>query len=115
MKKYSLLFLFSMLFIGIAGAQIDRSKQPTPGPAPSIEITQPQTFELKNGLKVMVVENHKLPQVRVQLLIDNPMHDESDVVGVSTILARMMRNGTATIDKDTYNDEIDNLVTSINY
>jgi len=104
-----------MLFIGIAGAQIDRSKQPTPGPAPSIEITQPQTFELKNGLKVMVVENHKLPQVRVQLLIDNPMHGESDVVGVSTILARMMGNGTATIDKDTYNEEIDYLGASINF
>src|SRR5690625_4554358 len=115
MKKYSFLFLFSMLFIGIAGAQIDRSKQPTPGPAPSIEITKPQTFELKNGLKVMVVENHKLPQVRVQLLIDNPMHGESDVVGVSTILSGMMGNGTTNIDKDTYNEEIDYLGASINF
>src|SRR5690625_192251 len=115
MKKYSFLFLFSMLFIGIAGAQIDRSKQPTPGPAPSIEITKPQTFELKNGLKVMVVENHKLPQVRVQLLIDNPMHGEANVVGVSSILARMMGNGTANIDKDSYNEEIDYLGASINF
>lgn len=104
-----------MLFIGIAGAQIDRSKQPTPGPAPSIEITKPQTFELKNGLKVMVVENHKLPQVRVQLLIDNPMHGEANVVGVSSILARMMGNGTASIDKDSYNEEIDYLGASINF
>ena len=104
-----------MLFIGITGAQIDRSKQPTPGPAPSIEITQPQTFELKNGLKVMVVENHKLPQVRVQLLIDNPMHGERNVVGVSSILARMMGNGTANIDKDTYNEEIDYLGANITF
>src|SRR5690554_1382005 len=115
MKKYSFIFLFSMLFIGIAGAQIDRSKQPTPGPAPTIEITQPQTFKLKNGLKVMVVENHKLPQVRVQLLIDNPMHGESDVVGVSTILSGMMGNGTTNIDKDSYNEEIDYLGASINF
>ena len=104
-----------MLFIGIAGAQIDRSKQPTPGPAPTIEITQPQTFKLKNGLKVMVVENHKLPRVSVQLLIDNPMHGEANVVGVSTILSGMMGNGTANIDKDTYNEEIDYLGANINF
>lgn len=104
-----------MLFIGIAGAQIDRSEQPTPGPAPTIEITQPQTFELKNGLKVMVVENHKLPQVRVQLLIDNPMHGEGKVVGVSSILSGMMGNGTENIDKDTYNEEIDYLGASVNF
>lgn len=104
-----------MLFIGIAGAQIDRSKMPTPGPAPIIELTKPQTFELKNGLKVMVVENHKLPQVRVQLLIDNPMHGEGDVVGVSSLLASLMGNGTANVDKDTYNEEIDYLGASINF
>lgn len=104
-----------MLFIGIAGAQIDRSKMPTPGPAPIIELTKPQTFELKNGLKVMVVENHKLPQVRVQLVIDNPMHGEGDVVGVSSILSSMMGNGTANIDKNTYNEEIDYLGASIGF
>lgn len=104
-----------MLFIGIAGAQIDRSKMPTPDPAPIIELTKPQTFELKNGLKVMVVENHKLPQVRAQLVIDNPMHGEGEVVGVSEILSAMMGNGTQSIDKDAYNEEIDYLGASINF
>jgi len=115
MKKYSFLFLFSLLFIGFAGAQIDRSVMPKPGPAPTIEITKPQTFNLKNGLKVMVVENHKLPRVSIQLLIDNKLHSEGDISGVSSILSSMMGNGTANIDKETYNEEIDYLGASIGF
>lgn len=115
MKKYSLLFLFTMLLTGIAGAQIDRSVQPKPGPAPIIEITKPKTFNLKNGLKVMVVENHKLPQVSVRLLIDNPIHPEGKLAGVSAILSSMMGNGTLSISKDAYNEEIDYLGASVGF
>ena len=45
--------------------------QPKPGAAPTIKIGKPVTFELKNGLKVMVVENHKLPRVSFSLTLDN--------------------------------------------
>ena len=38
-------------------AQIDRSKPPKYGPAPVINLGKPSTFTLKNGLKVIVVEN----------------------------------------------------------
>jgi predicted Zn-dependent peptidase len=36
--------------------------QPKPAAPPTIKIGKSSNFELKNGLKVMVVENHKLPQ-----------------------------------------------------
>jgi predicted Zn-dependent peptidase len=52
-------------------SQIDRSKQPKSGPAPKINIGKPQSFKLSNGLKVMVVENHKLPRVSINLRLDN--------------------------------------------
>ena len=42
---------------------LDRSKKPQPGPAPVIKIGDYQTFELANGLKVFVVENHKIPRI----------------------------------------------------
>ena len=66
MKKnlFTLIALFAFV---LASAQIDRSKQPEPGPAPKINLGTPETFDLKNGLKVMVVENHKLPRVSIQL------------------------------------------------
>ncbi len=68
-KIFALITLF-LLSIG-AVAQIDRSKQPKPGPAPKISLEVPGEFQLKNGLTVLVVENHKLPRVSYTLTLDN--------------------------------------------
>ena len=81
------LFLLSIS----ATAQIDRSKQPKPGPAPTITLEVPGEFELKNGLKVLVVENHKLPRVSYSLRIDNKPILEGDIAGVSRILGCYVR------------------------
>lgn len=115
MKKYLYLFIAGLLTTSLATAQIDRSKQPVPGPAPSVNLTQPSTFTLDNGLTVLVVENHKLPAVRVQLLIDNPIHASLQKAGVEDILGAMMGNGTTNISKDTFNEEVDYLGASISF
>ena len=115
MKKYIYLFLAGILTTSIATAQINRSKQPLPGPAPTVNLTQPSTFTLDNGLTVMVVENHKLPAVRVQLLIDNPMHASRNKAGVEDLFSAMMGNGTASIPKDAFNEEVDYLGATISF
>ncbi|NOR29140.1 MAG: hypothetical protein GQ540_11495, partial [Lutibacter sp.] len=63
MKTKFISFITLFLLTFSMSAQIDRSIQPTPGPSPKINLGKPETFELKNGLKVLVVENHKLPRV----------------------------------------------------
>jgi predicted Zn-dependent peptidase len=45
---------------------------------PTIKIGKSNNFELKNGLKVMVVENHKLPRVQFRLSLDNMPYAEGD-------------------------------------
>lgn len=87
-------------------AQVDRS-QPKPGPAPKINIGKPQTFQLPNGLTVMVVENHKLPRVTASLTIDNAPYAEGVQAGLSGITGSLMGNGTSKISKDAYNEEVD--------
>ena len=63
--------LFILIGIcSISYAQIDRTKAPEPGKAPVIEIGEYQEFKLKNGLHVILVENHKLPVVSFQLSLD---------------------------------------------
>lgn len=89
--------------------------QPKPGPAPSININKPQRFVLKNGLKVLVVENHKLPRVSFNLTLDNPPYAEGNKKGVSDILSGMLGNGTEKINKDAFNEEIDFLGADINF
>lgn len=115
MKKYLYLVIAGLLTTSLATAQIDRSKQPMPGPAPTVNLTQPSTFKLDNGLTVMVVENHKLPAVRVQLLIDNPMHASRQKAGVESLLSAMLGNGTTSIPKDAFNEEVDFLGANISF
>jgi len=108
---------FSLLFLGsmAATAQIDRSIQPAPGPAPEINLGTPETFSLDNGLQVIVVENHKLPRVTYNLSLDNPPVVEGDIAGVSSILSGMLGKGSTSITKDAYNEEVDYLGASINF
>ncbi|MGB6267746.1 MAG: pitrilysin family protein [Olleya sp.] len=106
--KTKITALLAVLFISIsASAQLDRSKQPEPGPAPTITLEVPGEFVLKNGLKVLVVENHKLPRVSYSLTIDNQPIAEGDKAGVSAMLGAMLGNGTTNISKDVFNEEID--------
>lgn len=109
--------VFVALFFIAAGAQaqIDRSKQPEPGPAPKLTLEVPDEFTLPNGLKVLVVENHKLPKVSYSLRIDNNPILDGDKVGISSILANMLGNGTTSIPKDKFNEEIDFLGASVNF
>ena len=91
-KLYTLLaFLF---FTAIITAQIDRSQQPKPGPAPKISLEKPAEYELKNGLKVLIVENHKLPRVSYNLSIDRKPIIEGNKAGVTSLLGSMLGNGT---------------------
>lgn len=98
-----------------ATAQVDRSKQPEPGPAPQINIGTPEIFTLKNGLKVIVVENHKLPRVAINLSLDNPPVSEGDKVGISSIMSGMLGKGSKSIPKDDYNEEVDYLGASVSF
>ncbi|MFV0540809.1 MAG: M16 family metallopeptidase [Aestuariibaculum sp.] len=115
MKRH--IYLLMLLFVFSIGinAQIDRSKQPVPGPSPKITLEVPGEFELDNGLKVLVVTNHKLPRVSYSLTIDNKPVKEGDIAGVSQLLGSMLGKGTQSIDKDTFNEEIDFLGASMNF
>lgn len=96
-----------LLFFSIAFSQVDRSKMPVSGPTPTIELGTPIEFELKNGLKVLMVENHKLPRVSASLLIDNPPKIGSSKNGIYSLTSSMLGKGSQSITKDTFIEEID--------
>ncbi|SHG10795.1 M16 family metallopeptidase [Dysgonomonas macrotermitis] len=96
-------------------AQVDRSVQPKPGPAPVVNIGKPQEFELPNGLKVLVVENHKLPRVTFTLALDNKPNVEGDIKGVDDLTSSMMGNGTSAISKDDFNEQLDFYGSSVRF
>lgn len=113
MKKS--LFLFAVLLSLLPlQAQIDRSQQPEPGPAPKIQLDEPQEFVLKNGLRVLVVENHKLPRASATLNIDLPPVFEGELAGVNALLSSMLGKGSKAITKDDFDEEVDYLGARVN-
>lgn len=103
-----LVIYFSLVVICTTGyAQVDRSVKPAPGPASEIRIGEYETFELKNGLKVIVVENHKLPRVSFSLIIDRDPILEKNKVGYVSMAGEMLRQGTENRTKDQIDEEID--------
>lgn len=112
--KISAFIVLFLMAVGV-NAQIDRSQQPKPGPAPKIVLEKPGEFKLKNGIEVLVVENHKLPRVSYSLRMNNKPIAEGNKAGLSSILGAMLGNGTTSISKDEFNDEIDFLGAFLNF
>ena len=116
MKKQLTYIAVAFLFSGMLSAQkIDLNAMPKPGPTPAINIAKPKTFQLKNGMTVMVVENNKLPRVNMSLSMDRQPYFEGDIAGVSEIMADQLGNGTTTLSKDDFNKKVDYLGANLNF
>lgn len=111
MKK--IIYIVAGLFLTLTTMQAQDRPMPKPGPAPKVNVGKPQTFSLPNGLKVMVVENHKLPRVSYNLTLDTPPYAEGNKKGVADMTSALMGNGTKKISKDKFNEEVDFLGASI--
>lgn len=113
MKKL-FLSICAMAFLSATHAQtLDRSVQPQPGPAPEINLKEPATFTLPNGLKVFVVENHKMPIVTYSIQLDVRPELEGNKVGLHSFVGDMLTRGTTTMDKEAFDKAVDQLGASI--
>lgn len=114
MKKLSLVILSAAVAASSFAQPVDRSKRPQPGPAPEIKLGKTESFTLPNGMKVFVVENHKLPLVSASIQLDIYPGLEGDMAGYSDFLAELLTSGTKTRSKDKLNAEIDFIGARIN-
>lgn len=89
--------------------------QPKSGKSPIINIKKPQTFILANGMKVLVVENHKLPRVTFNLTLDNALFAEGNKKGVDELTSNLIGNGSKKTSKTIFHEEIDFLGADINF
>lgn len=112
MKKVIYILAGVLLSLNMHGQVIP---QPKPGPAPKVNVGKPETFSLKNGLKVLVVENHKLPTVSYTLTMDNAPYAEGSKKGVSDMTASLMGSGTKKMSKDAFNEETDFLGANVGF
>lgn len=84
-----------------------RKMAPAPAPARDIAIGDYTAFDLANGLKVIVVENHKLPRVSYQLSFNNDALIEGDKAGYTSFAGDLISKGTTTRSKAQIDETID--------
>lgn len=84
-----------------------RSKAPEGGPARKIEIGSYESFTLDNGLRVIVVENHKIPRISYQLFVDRDPTLEGDIAGMTSIAGDLLSAGTTSRTKAQIDESVD--------
>jgi predicted Zn-dependent peptidase len=110
--RYSLL-VGGMLLTASMTAQLDRSHAPAPGPAPIVNLGEHVSFTLNNGMRVIVVENHKLPMVGVQLRFDIPPMPQGEKAGYIDLFGELLTAGTESRSKAVIDETVDGMGASL--
>ena len=90
-----------------------RSAAPSAGPARQIKMGEYNEFDLDNGLKVIVVENHKLPRVSYQVSFNNLALYEGEQAGYVSFAGDLLSRGTKTKTKAEIDKSIDQIGASL--
>ncbi|HET9597537.1 MAG TPA: pitrilysin family protein [Anaeromyxobacteraceae bacterium] len=89
-----------------AAAEAER-QVPVPGPAPELKVPPQRHFQLSNGLKVRLVEYHRLPIVALHLVVDaGGVYDPAGKEGLASFTAGMMTEGTKTRSATKISDDL---------
>lgn len=108
------IFIIMIIFIQSIYGQIDRSIEPRPKQDFSMTIPEIKRAELKNGLRILVVEHHELPIVQVTMLIRSGADaDEIEKFGIANLTADMLDEGTKSKSALQIAEELDFLGTEL--
>lgn len=115
MKKYISLITLAAVFVLAACSpkKLDRSHAPAAGPAPKLQIGQYQLVQLDNGLKLIVVENHKLPRVSYSIGLDTDPILEGPIAGYVQMAGDLLGSGTTTRTKAQIDEAVDYIGASL--
>ncbi|OLE82743.1 MAG: hypothetical protein AUF76_08130 [Acidobacteria bacterium 13_1_20CM_2_65_9] len=75
---------------------VKKGKVPVSNEILKIRLPKPVEADLPNGLHLMVLEDHRLPQVSFQIFIPGAggYYDPADQPGLASFVAALMREGT---------------------
>jgi zinc protease len=113
MKKHIIHTLIAVLIGLSATAQIDRTKIPSSGPTPEVNLREAKEFKLKNGLTILVATDTKFPVVSWSLNLNNPPAFEGDKAGVQSLTGALLGKETQQSTKDEFAEKVDFLGASI--
>jgi len=92
-----------------------KGKAPVSNEILKVKLPRPQEADLPNGIHLMVIEDHRAPQVSVQMTIQGAggLFDPPDTPGLATFTASMMSEGTATRTSQQIAQELETMASSV--
>ncbi len=97
----------------IKGAVL-KGKAPVNREILKVKLPKPFETKLKNGLRVMVLEDHKLPTFTMSMvLLSGGLADPADSLGAASYTASLLREGTKTRDSKQIAEQVDSLGASL--
>jgi zinc protease len=95
---------------------VRKGKVPVSTDVLKIKLPRPAEADLPNGLHLIVLEDHRLPEVTFQLIIPGAggFFDPADQQGLASFTASLMREGTTTRTSNQISAQLDLLAATLN-
>jgi len=96
--------------LAATASTLDRKQLPGLGEAPDVAFPALQRAQLKNGLKVVLLERHSAPIVNVALAVDaGAASDSAATAGTASLALDLLDKGSKTRDAFALSDALENL------
>jgi zinc protease len=82
---------------------------PSPKPEKIISFPKYAAHDLANGLRVLIIEHHKLPIVSVRVLVKSGSAEDGDLPGLASLTGELLTKGTTTRSALQIAEEIDHV------
>jgi len=110
-----ILSLCALLASAVLAQTVPSYQQLTFPPLKQVKIPDPVSFTLKNGMRVLLLEDHELPLINgLALIRTGNLFDPPDKRGLSSVMADVLRSGgTSTKTGDQIDEELENIAASV--
>jgi zinc protease len=95
---------------------VKKGKVPVSSAILKINLPKPTEVDLPNGIHLIVLEDHRLPQISFQLFVGGAggYFDPADQPGLAGFTAALMREGTASRTSEQISQQLDVMAASLN-
>ena len=92
-----------------------KGKAPVNKEVLKVALPKSQEADLSNGVHLIVIEDHRAPQIFFQMLVDGAggYYDPPASPGLATFTAALMREGTTTKTSEQISEQLDRLAASV--
>jgi zinc protease len=99
-----------------APGTILKNKAPVAKDVLKVSLPKAQEGDLSNGVHVIVIEDHRAPQVFFQLGVDGAggYYDPPPIPGLASFTAALMREGTTTKTSEQISEQLERLAATVN-